>query len=480
MWLFLVTLILVSGAFLLRFQFRAFFAIIGLNESERFRLISGSIRNCERSFRIRFGPVRIIGSCHPDVIQQVLTHPDCLERPFFFRFTGLERGLLSAEHRLWKHQRKILNPTFNVKILNSFIPIFEDYTGKMVQSLIPFADGKSQINIFKYTSKSSMETIFGTTIGTDISEQSADFDLFFGYRRLLHLISKRMVNMHLYLDWIYRWTRDYREERYLRKMCFDRADMFINKQREALSGQNPTEDPESESYKKPQIFIRQLLDQSLGNYRFSDEEIYHNAYTIIVTGNDTTALTVANGCLLLGLYPSVQDKVYEEILRIYPNRDVPITPDSLKQLNYTEMFIKETLRLLPTVPNVAREATQDIQIDGQSVPKGTIFLLSLYELHHRLDIWGNRFRDFDPENFLPDRAKDRHPFGYLPFGGGSRNCIGWRYALLAIKVMFVGLLRQFRIEFEMTLKLEGEHLIRLEKRSDIEEDGHRTAYLERH
>lgn len=126
------------------------------------------------------------------------------------------------------------------------------------------------------------------------------------------------------------------------------------------------------------------------------------------------------------MYPTIQDKVHSEIAQIFPSKHSPINPDDLKQLVYLEMVIKETLRLCPVAPNIAREALQDVLVDGTVVPKGTIMLMSFYALHRRIDIWGDSAEEFDPENFDQDRAKSRHSFGYLPFSGGSRNCIGMK------------------------------------------------------
>lgn len=193
------------------------------------------------------------------------------------------------------------------------------------------------------------------------------------------------------------------------------------------------------------------------------------------------------------MYPTIQDKVHSEIAQIFPSKHSPINPDDLKQLVYLEMVIKETLRLCPVAPNIAREALQDVLVDGTVVPKGTIMLMSFYALHRRIDIWGDSAEEFDPENFDQDRAKSRHPFGYLPFSGGSRNCIGmkldkkwnhhltnplsagWRYAMMSVKIMLVHLVREFKLStkltrqdlryrFDMTLKLAIEHLVQLERR----------------
>ncbi|KAL9697754.1 hypothetical protein quinque_001195 [Culex quinquefasciatus] len=192
-------------------------------------------------------------------------------------------------------------------------------------------------------------------------------------------------------------------------------------------------------------------------------------------GNEPTALSVANACLFLALYPRVQQKLYNEIAQIIPDKSCNITQQTLQDLPYLDMVLKETLRLCPTIPNIARETIRTVSIDGRRIPAGTMFLISFYALHRRADLWGDTVTDFDPERFHPDCGYQRHPFGYLPFSGGARNCIGWQYAQISVKIALIRLVREFklstglkrrdlRFKFDLTLKLAFEHLIQLDRR----------------
>jgi cytochrome P450 family 4 len=136
--------------------------------------------------------------------------------------------------------------------------------------------------------------------------------------------------------------------------------------------------------------------------------------------------------------------------------------------------------------------------DGQVIPAGITLLINFYSLHRRKDIWGEDALEFNPDHFLPENIENRHPYSFLPFSGGQRNCIGmiliwlwrglkftiklnliiilgYRYAMIAIKIIMIHLLKQFKfstnLKFEeirfrtdINLKLCTEHLVSIQMR----------------
>lgn len=96
MWPILLLIILALLGVLSIARRSSIWTVFRKDDIQRFGSVVGMFRNSDRLFRISYGPVKLLGTCHPDVIQQILTNPGCVERPFFYRFTGLEQGLLSA------------------------------------------------------------------------------------------------------------------------------------------------------------------------------------------------------------------------------------------------------------------------------------------------------------------------------------------------------------------------------------------------
>lgn len=98
----------------------------------------------------------------PKTIQKILHSPVCLEKPFFYKFLRLDSGLISARYDVWKVHRKSLNYSFNLKILQTFIPIFIENSQKLVKDLAVNVGKRKEFDMLAYTSKSSLNMICGT------------------------------------------------------------------------------------------------------------------------------------------------------------------------------------------------------------------------------------------------------------------------------------------------------------------------------
>lgn len=128
---------------------------------------------------------------------------------------------------------------------------------------------------------------------------------------------------------------------------------------------------------------------------------------------------------MLALHPEYQEKVYNEIIQIMPNKDTDLTLDDLNKLEFTELCIRETLRLSPTASIIARVATKPIKLSNNvEIPPNIPIIFGLRQIHIQEKYFGSTAKIFDPYRFTEENAKTIPSAAYIPFSYGPRNCIG--------------------------------------------------------
>ncbi|CAF4062971.1 unnamed protein product [Rotaria sordida] len=166
----------------------------------------------------------------------------------------------------------------------------------------------------------------------------------------------------------------------------------------------------------------------------------------IVAGYETTSTALSYVAYVLATHPEEQRKLQEHIDAHFDPETENIMPtyETVSEMDYFDMFIRETLRMFPIAPTaISRQSNEDFRIkDFGTVPAGTLIAVDMYNLHYNPNLWG----PLDPHEFHPERfATNRHPMAWIPFGVGPRNCVGMRFALLEMKMLLVRLLKTYTL-----------------------------------
>jgi cytochrome P450 len=189
-----------------------------------------------------------------------------------------------------------------------------------------------------------------------------------------------------------------------------------------------------------------LLAEDADGTPLTDQQVRDEVVTMFLAGHETTASSLSWTWYLVAQHPEVEARLLEELETVLGAGGALRRPTiaDISCLRYTEMVIKESLRLYPSIWGFGREALYDCEIDGFFVPAGTTLFMSEWVIHR-----DPRYFE-QPEQFNPDRwadasTKSLPKFAYFPFGGGPRLCIGNTLAMTQAILLLATIAPHFRL-----------------------------------
>ena len=191
----------------------------------------------------------------------------------------------------------------------------------------------------------------------------------------------------------------------------------------------------------------QARDEESG-HPLSEEELIAHTGVIFVAGHETTANALTWTIFLLSQHPHVTGDLVDELDNVLHGQ--PPRIEQLDQLPLLDRVIKESMRVLTSVPWNGRVTSETTELGGYEIPKGTEVFVSIYHTHHMPEIYQ------DPEAFKPERWETINPsiYEYNPFSAGPRLCLGAAFAMMEIKIVLAMLLQSFRWEYIASQKIE--------------------------
>ncbi|XP_016959760.1 probable cytochrome P450 313a3 [Drosophila biarmipes] len=408
----------------------------------RMRLRSKYLDKYGSTVLMWMGPMPMIITRDPNVIKEVVLSSECINRSS--QVTGpvagsFGHGLFSLEAQRWMERRKQLNPAFKHTTLTSFLPIFNAEVNTLMGILDSYI-GQGEKRIRHDIIKWSFRVATQTTVGTDVQQDKAfqDDTILKSYEWLMNIIT---------VDVIATVTRNKLVSRLVglearRAESLANINGFISQIIEKKLSSKP------ESGDQPEL--NSVINRSIELHRKGEmplDEVRGECCLMVAAAFETSGLTVCHALALLAMFPEYQQTVYEELKDIFPNAGkFDITYEDIQKMVYLERVVYETLRLIPSIPLAPRETIQDFRLSsGVVIPKGVSIGIDIFSTHRNKEYWGPDAENFNPDNFLPDNVRDRHPYAYIPFTKGKRNCIGWQYALMSSKLALAKILRNYRV-----------------------------------
>ncbi|XP_072938757.1 cytochrome P450 4C1-like isoform X2 [Epargyreus clarus] len=369
---------------------------------------------------------RAVNIYEPDDVEKILstTQFNDKKEPYTFLKSWLGNGLVISNGSMWQHRRKMITPAFHFNILKKYTQTFTEQTEDFLKT-VKEESGKEQTNLIPLISRVTLHIIAETAMGISMGEGKEA--VVTRYLNALHTVGdtvvKRLCRVWYFIDMLFNMSELGKTQRKALKDLHALTDQVIRERKQYLEDNNVSDfNEDCEVYgKRGRLAMLDLLLQNLRERKIDDKGVREEVDTFMFGEN-----------------------IYDEMNKIFGSSQRPPTMNDLNDMKYLECCIKESLRIYPSVPGIARNLETEVVLSGYHVPANTAVNIHIYDIHHRADIYPDP--EFIPERFLPENALKRHPYAYIPFSAGPRNCLGQKFAMLEMKTMLSGLLRRFKIE----------------------------------
>ncbi|XP_055846865.1 cytochrome P450 4d8-like isoform X2 [Episyrphus balteatus] len=398
----------------------------------------------------------IIAIGDPKVAEVLLSSQTHIKKHHLYNLLRpwLGTGLLMSDGRKWFARRKIITPTFHFQILERFVEVFDQQSDVLVKQLEKHCQTGKEFDVHPYIGLAALDIITETAMGTKINAQSDPTNEYTrAVNDITQIMSLRFLNVPIANDTIFSIVCPKIKRRQIE--CIKTMHSFtikvIEEHRKALKDELQNQENgnhisnEGVESKERMALLDVLLQSTCEGKPLTNEDIREEVDTFMFEGHDTTTSAISFALSQIARHSNVQEKLYEEICEILDKEeDNCISYRVLQELKYTEGVIKETLRLYPPVPVIARELLQDMSYDGGVLPAGSEILLGIWLMGHDADLFP------DPEEFRPERhlleSSDRaSSFSFIPFSAGPRNCIGQKFAMLEMKCVIMKIVQKFKL-----------------------------------
>uniref|UniRef100_A0A671TA28 Cytochrome P450 27C1-like n=1 Tax=Sinocyclocheilus anshuiensis TaxID=1608454 RepID=A0A671TA28_9TELE len=403
-------------------------------------------------WRSRFGPFDVVNVATAELIAQVIRqegrYPVRTDLPHWKEYRDM-RGQAYGIHvdtgPEWYRIRSALNPKMlKLKEAAAYAPIIHEVVSDLLQRVELLrlrSQDQATINdltseLYKFGFEGISSILFETRLGCLQEEIPTDTLRFISAVNDMLALSETVL-------FFPRWTRHIFPfwKRFVQAWddLYDVARHLIDRKVKQIHDQVERGEQVEGMY----------LTYLLSSNKLSLGEVYISLTELLLGGVDTTSNTLSWTLYHLARDAEVQNRLYNEIASVCPNKELPTT-EHLTRMPYMKAVIKETLRMYPVVPGNGRlTVDSEVIVDNYWFPKKTQFHLCHYAVSH------DESNFPEPERFVPDRwlrdspsRSQHHPYSSVPFGVGVRACVGKRVAELEMYFALSRLMQHYEVRTE--------------------------------
>lgn len=353
-------------------------------------------------------------------------------------------GMLTIDGDYHRKARKIMLPAFHREQLAATVDTMSEEASAAIAAL---HDGE-RVDLYQWSRTLALRIAMRALLGFDPDSRTAKIDPAREFERALNFYARDYSLQNMRGPFT-PWAQMQAARRRLDKLIYE-----LIAQRRSSRSKHGTD-----------VLTLLLQARDENGDELSDRELRDQVMTLLFAGHDTTTSTLTFLFYELSRNSPVATRLREESERVLGGR-LPTAPQLFGELPYLDMVLDETLRLYPPAWIGPRRCIKTYEFEGVTVPKGTPVNYCSWASHRLPEVFPN------PDSFIPERftseAKAKLPKGaYVPFGGGSRTCIGMRFGQMEIKLIASMLLQSCSLELDPAYMLSIRQMPTLSPRNGM-------------
>ncbi|MER6168532.1 cytochrome P450 [Streptomyces violaceorubidus] len=376
--------------------------------------------------RIKLGPKTVYAVTDPELTGALALNPDYhIAGPLWESLEGLlgKEGVATANGPLHRRQRRTIQPAFRLDAIPAYGPIMEEEAHALAERWQPGRTVDATSESFRVAVRVAARCLLRGQYMDERAERLcvALATVFRGmYRRMvvplgplyrLPLPANRQFNdaladLHLLVDEIIAERR--------------------------ASGQ------------KPDDLLTALLEAKDDNGDpIGEQEIHDQVVAILTPGSETIASTIMWLLQALADHPEHADRIRDEVEAVTGGR--PVAFEDVRRLTHTGNVIMEAMRLRPAVWVLTRRAVAESELGGYRIPAGADIIYSPYAIQRDPKSYDDNL-EFDPDRWLPERARNVPKYAMKPFSAGKRKCPSDHFSMAQLTLITAALATKYRFE----------------------------------
>lgn len=398
----------------------------------------------KRTYKMKLGESRFFGRkrylvVDPPLVKQIINdradnYPksNLMWRAFS---PVIGNSILVSNGETWRRQRKLLEPAFTAARIQDAFPRMLGPALDMVKRLAAH-DNAAMLDVEPEMTHVTADVILRTICSVSMDEARAreTYDAFLAYQRIAY--GDLFLGMALLPAFLSpRWWKSKRAAKRVRAVL----DPLIRARHDAHAR------GETDEHGDMLSALLNATDPETGApLRFSYDELVEQIAMMFLAGHETSAAGLSWAVWLIAACPDIQQRLHEEAQSVMGDDEPRF--DHMRKLIFTRDVFRESLRLYPSVPFFARDATRQEEMRDKVIKAGSILMLSPWLSQRNENMWDNAHA-FDPDRFgRPETQECLRNNAYLPFSFGPRGCLGAAFAMQEANLILACIMRDFRLE----------------------------------